>query len=398
MLKFFQRTKKNSNNSSNSNNSNNSKKIELFAQSIEKKLDLIFKELYELKTDVSLLKTDVSELKTDVSELKTDVSVLKNDLSLLKTNFYDLKKNYDRYTKQDSDFQEARINIFIKALLQHNNNASIITQLTIKNLYGPYGNNRLTDCDGLLLQTSQQYSMPKIQDEMLNRVNKNFKESLKENISQINKYFVNSNIILVEAKRSGSKEKVDNKIKQLYELINIIGDLVKFSKLSNTTSGFKNFLNELNEQSGLTFEELQNFNVKCIFASDDISPELRKYIININNGISSEEYYMVCYELYKSDKYAVNLVEEIRKNTRIGKDVKILLSKVKTILQLKDIFDNYLKEYNIKDISNYFIPYEDMELYFDTMRGRIGVVQFNTAYFPELFHFTSMNNTQFNSI
>lgn len=51
---------------------------------ILEKLDLIGRDVSELKQDVSGLKQDVSGLKQDVSELKQDVSVLKQDISDLK--------------------------------------------------------------------------------------------------------------------------------------------------------------------------------------------------------------------------------------------------------------------------------------------------------------------------
>ena len=40
-------------------------------------LELILKELKEIKTDVAELKTDVAELKQDVAELKQDVADIK---------------------------------------------------------------------------------------------------------------------------------------------------------------------------------------------------------------------------------------------------------------------------------------------------------------------------------
>ena len=71
---------------------------------ILEKLDLIGRDVSELKQDVSGLKQDVSVLKQDVSGLKQDVSGLKQDVSELKQDVSVLKQDV-------SDLKERMTNV-----------------------------------------------------------------------------------------------------------------------------------------------------------------------------------------------------------------------------------------------------------------------------------------------
>ena len=71
---------------------------------ILEKLDLIGRDVSELKQDVSGLKQDVSGLKQDVSGLKQDVSGLKQDVSELKQDVSVLKQDI-------SDLKERMTNV-----------------------------------------------------------------------------------------------------------------------------------------------------------------------------------------------------------------------------------------------------------------------------------------------
>ena len=72
---------------------------------ILEKLDLIGRDVSELKQDVSGLKQDVSGLKQDVSGLKQDVSELKQDVSVLKQDISDLK---ERMTNVEEEQKKLR--------------------------------------------------------------------------------------------------------------------------------------------------------------------------------------------------------------------------------------------------------------------------------------------------
>ena len=56
-------------------------------------LDLILKELKEIRTDVSELKQDVTELKQDVADIKVRVTNLEKDVTELKQDVTELKQD-----------------------------------------------------------------------------------------------------------------------------------------------------------------------------------------------------------------------------------------------------------------------------------------------------------------
>ena len=60
---------------------------------ILEKLDVMNRDMHELKSDVSVLKSDVSQLKSDVSVLKSDVSQLKSDVKHLDERLTSVEKN-----------------------------------------------------------------------------------------------------------------------------------------------------------------------------------------------------------------------------------------------------------------------------------------------------------------
>ena len=68
-------------------------------------LELILKELKEIKTDVAELKNDVAELKNDVAKLKNDVAELKNDVAELKQDVADIKVRVSNLEKDVSDIK-----------------------------------------------------------------------------------------------------------------------------------------------------------------------------------------------------------------------------------------------------------------------------------------------------
>ena len=134
------------------------------------------------KDKLNLLQNKSNSDKLDViiSEIKT----IKTDIVKIKTDIVDFREEFKKYKKQDSDFQESRTNIFIMSILDNNRTTYSTKLLPIKNIYTPYSNKSLSEFDGLILYTPNHHKMPNISSNLLERTDKHFYHSLKDNISE----------------------------------------------------------------------------------------------------------------------------------------------------------------------------------------------------------------------
>jgi hypothetical protein len=326
----------------------------------------------------------------EIVGIKGEIAVIKKDIVNIKTDLADFRQEFNKYKKQDSDFQEARINNFIISLLSRNKNTYNINLIPIENIYMPYSNSPLSEFDGLILYTPNQSKMPHVSQELIERVDSDFHTKLKDNISQINTVFTLPQLIVVESKRSVSKQKIDTKIMQMYEFIHML-KTIKTIDMSATKEVFRDFLGDLIEYSRLTLNELQNIDIKVIFGSDDITLNMHEYICAIHDGITEDKYNELCSRMFYDDKYATKFIRELSLLDTVSKPVKSLLKHYRTFDELKNIIETHFKEHNMGHVASYFTSYNDMKQYFELMVKSIGIVQFNKATFPELFQFSSMN-------
>lgn len=322
-------------------------------------------------------KSNSEKLDIIISEIKT----IKNELS-------EFKEDFKKYKKQDSDFQEARVNNFIVSVLDNNRSTYITSLLPIKNIYNQYSKDALSELDGLILYTPNQKKMPNISNELLERT-KEFHPSLKKNISQINTIFTKPYLIIVESKRSFDKQKVDMKLRQIYEFMNILSRLDRID-LSTATPEFQKLINTIHRKSELSIDELTEIELLFVFGSDDISLNLKEYILQIEKGITKESYITITNKLFNDNKsYIDNYINFMVESDDTKKQIKSKLKQYKTLDELKTIIKDNLSEFNMGYLTDYLVPYEDLEHIFKAFKGKIGVTQFNTIEFPQLLQFTS---------
>ena len=337
--------------------------------------------------DVIKDKSNSEKLDIIISEIKT----IKTDIVELKTKFSKFEEDFNKYKKQDSDFQEARINNFIVSILNHNRSTYNTSLLPIKNIYNQYSKDALSKLDGLILYTPNQKKMPNISNELLERT-KEFHPSLKENISQINTTFTKPYLIVVESKRSFDKHKVDMKLRQIYEFMNILSRLDRIN-LSATTPEFQNLINTIQTTSELTINELTEIEILFIFGSDDIPLNLKEYIIEIEKGITKESYNNITAKLFNDNKtYVDNYINFMVESDNTQKPIKSKLKHYKTLDELKTIVKDNLSGFNMGYLTDYLTSYEDLEHIFRVFKGKIGITQFNTIDFPQLLQFTSKDS------
>ena len=312
-------------------------------------------------------------------------------LDIIISEIKTIEEDFKKYKKQDSDFQEARVNNFIVYMLDHNRSTYITSLLPIKNIYNQYSNDALSELDGLILYTPNQKKMPNISNELLERT-KELYPSLKENISQINTTFTKPYLIVVESKRSFDKHKVDMKLRQIYEFMNILSRLDRIN-LSTTTPEFQKLINTIQAKSDLSINELTEIEILFMFGSDDIPLNLKEYIIEIEKGINKESYNNITTKLFNDNKtYVDNYINFMVESDNTQKPIKSKLKHYKTLDELKTIIKDNLSEFNMGYLTDYIVPYKDLEHIFRAFKGKIGITQFNTIDFPQLLQFTSKDS------
>jgi hypothetical protein len=315
--------------------------------------------------------------------------ILLSEIRTIKTDLSDFREEFNNFKKQTSDFQEAHINNKIISVLNYNRSTYTTTLLPIKNIYTPYSKTPLSDFDGLILYTPVQTNMPTISTELLERTN-GFHQTLKENISQINSRFAKSYLIIVESKRSLNKHKIDMKLKQLYNFINILSSLNTL-KLETTTKQFQEMIFNLQKHSNLSIQDLTQIEVIFILGSDDIPLTLKNYILNIEDAITKETYNTITAKLFKEDTFKDKFISQMIESKNTTKLVKSKLKQYKTLEEFKSIITTYLSDYNMEYITDYLTPYEELENIFTTFKGKIGFTQFNNVTLPHVLQFTVKN-------
>jgi hypothetical protein len=324
--------------------------------------------------------------KSNSDKLDIIISEIKN----IKSELSEFKDDFKKYKKQNSDFQEAHINNFIISILDHNRSTYITNLLPIKNIYMPYSRYPLSEFDGLILYTPNQTKMPSISNELIERADKGFHKSLKENLTEINTVFTKPYLIIVESKCSLNKQKVDMNLKQIYEFMNILKSLDTLN-ISSTTDEFKDLINKLQVNSDLTINDLATIDNLFILGSDDISINLKRYILEIEKGIDKEQYDMISNNLFNDDIYVKEYIQKIIESDDTPKLVKSKLKQYASLEELKSIVKTHLSEFDMNYIKDYLTSYEDIEHILKEFKGKVGLTQFNTIEFPQLLQFTAIN-------
>ena len=311
-------------------------------------------DIRELKTDVSTLNNRVDILNNRVDVLTTKVEVLGSDVIYLKNSVNDLY--YHR--RHDIDILEQSRQEFVYSKLSEELPSMIIKKLPLKLFYNPKGL-LITDLDGCILIDSS-------------AVKANLTKGYLDNTRHINPTIHIRECIVIESKTAITLERVNTKLRQMY-LIQSILQLLPTMSLNKTSIPFQNMVEDY---------ELKKVphSVNLIFAADDISSEVNKYILAINNGITKEEYDSLIPVLLKSDPlYFLKL----KTDNTIPQKVKQRIHKLKTrddIVAL--VKEDSLKKYH-SSLQNYLITYEDLEPFFTTFKGKLGIVQFHTLQFPK---------------
>ena len=214
----------------------------------------------------------------------------------------------------------------------------------------------LTDFDGCLL----------LNEPYTRKQNNQFKN----NSAQIQPNFNQNEVIIIEAKRNTTKKKVDTKLMQLTK---IAGYLQSLDTLENAHPEFKNMVKQYHIQSWPTILNL-------IFATDDISQDIKSYIHMIHDGITKEQYDRYAFRMLRSDL----VYQDFITNKEINSTIKHHVRHSKTLDELRAILTHDTVD-KYSDAMLGLIPlYATLKPCFDLFRGHIGYAQFNSLVFPRL--------------
>jgi hypothetical protein len=388
-----------------------------------------------IKQDITGIKQDITGMKQDITGMKQDITGMKKDITGLKSDMRGIKD----YLKKESDIQEISNKQFISKLYKYNYPMHNVISVPLKNFYHPANQNPITDFDGFLFVSNKVVYHKKNVSSLLKNVHKQnenvpyaspARELLSEQKENQSNTSPNHNqFILIESKHSLSKGKVDTKIKQLVAIKEVF-EHAQEQEEKQVHSRYSQMIATLLESTEQSIDEI-NIPVNLIFSSDDISQELLDYVLGIYRGMNESSYDLFTSELFHSDMYVKQYLKEIHTTTEIPLLLKNALKNAKTMKEsrnaLRIIFryinpeteedrkrkeeidvkrkikekteEELKREEELKShyrriesyMSEYLIEFTALEDAFQKAKGRVGVAQFNTLYFPSLFYKSTLN-------
>lgn len=293
--------------------------------------------------------------------LEGQVSTLTIRFNTLTNRFNDFERNHSYYKKQESDIQEGYLTDKLYQYLNETMPTKYIQKLPLQKVYRQDGS-EITELDGCLLI--------KARDNIINN-----------NKTRRHRYLrIPPQLVILEAKRTPDKMKVDIKLEQVYELLST--NKAYNNKASNNISSFAK---NLNEQS--IYDD-----IILIIGSDYIPESIDSYINYINNfnnttrNETSDEH-----DVRKREEYT-ELCIKMANEDPVFFDIKKVLNYNKHA-QIVDLDDEiYSIEYN--QTSKLFRynstiqhwkshTYDYMKPYFEIMGKHIGLITNTETEFPE---------------
>lgn len=312
--------------------------------------------------------------------IETDIMALKKDVTMLKHNM----GNMIKYVKLESKFQELQNRNFISKMYLHNHDNHHITILGTSEFFNSSGK-LVTDLDGFLFIRTYLPAIPQPSSDMISRLpNQTFMNTLGSNRVELNPNHKHHEYIIIESKHSLSKGKVDKKIAQMLE--------VRDTLRHHNAKGVPKYQAMIQQIKRDTNEKELHYPINLIFSSDDISYELREYIIDINKGIDEAEYDHHTTALFYSDPFLSDMIKAIDNNPTIPKMYKQMFEMQQPISYIRHAFhDKSFMAYRTEYVDTYLVPFSKLRTTLRSMIGFVGIAQFNTVELPQIFEKSSLN-------
>lgn len=327
-----------------------------------------------LRSLYDMVRDGFYRIETDITALKTDVTMLKHNMG-----------NMIKYVKLESKFQELQNRNFISKMYLHNHDNHHITTLGTSKFFNSSGK-LVTDLDGFLFIRTYLPTIPQPSSDMISRLpNQTFMNTLRSNRVELNPTHKHHEyIIIIESKHSLSKGKVDKKIAQMLE----VRDTLRHHN-ANGVPVYESMIQQIKRE--INGEEL-HYPINLIFSSDDISHELREYIIDINKGIDEATYDRHTTVLFYSDPFLSDVIKAIDNNPTIPKKYKLMFERQQPISYIRHAFhDKSFMAYRTEYVSDYLVPFSKLRTTLQSMIGFVGIAQFNTVELPRIFEKSSLN-------
>ena len=304
-----------------------------------------------------------------------------------------------KYIKLEADFQEQRNKQFISKLYLYNIPSSIVTSIDSKKIYDHMGK-ELTDLDGFLLISNIPRILPQLSTELVARIPSSIslKGLLKEGTPVYDPELIRNEYIIIESKHSLSKAKIDKKLRQIQEIRDMLQHVTDV-EYTSAHELYRTCIEKMVRDTGLARTELNHI-INVIFSSDDIPQELIAYITAIDSGITEEQYERITLSIFFGEHYLKKVINFVLKNNKIPKhkrdklDVEGKLDEIRKLFKDPEITSFREVKGQLTHIHAILVPFSTMESYFHDMKGKLGVLQFNTVTMPRLFQKSSLNHVQ----
>jgi hypothetical protein len=281
------------------------------------------------------------------------------DISGLLPRIESIERALSNYIKTESAIQESKT---IQRVLDkiHTYYPTLLAKQTdLKYVYTPTGG-LLTDLDGCIVVSAKP---PK-------PVQRN---GFRNNSLGFNPATDFARTIILEAKHSLTKAKVDTKILQMYKLKELFHSLPSFD-FDHAVPAFQAMI----EDHGF-----HNYpgDFYLLFAADDMDYDVRRFLLAVSGGITKEAYNDFAMSFLKKDPF----YKTIKRNSTIPKKLKATLHATKTIEEALSVLENpVFRDYALTFL-RILVPYEAIVHYYNQFVNRIGFLQFDTLFLPELF-------------
>lgn len=314
-------------------------------------------------------------------------------------------KVMQKYTKLESQLQELQNTAFIYKLYQQNYPFHRVDIIHISQCLTPT-NDVITDFDGLLfiqqdarlLQRNRetQRDMKNRWNAMHQHRNQNASLNVLNRLLQSTPSHKNAKLtnhsdlfpphyIVIESKHSLSKGKVDNKMKQMDHIHNMLREA---ASISNGKDNYNEMIQQWLSDTQLPIDQLDH-PIELIFSSDDVSDTLMEYIIAIHNGMTEEIYDRIVHKLLFEDKYMIKTISiisyELKKQ---NKSPIFRRPETLSMQQIRDILIGYTTATKRKHDTytmDYITPFSELEKTFRQMQHHVGVLRFGHVSFSSLF-------------
>ena len=341
--------------------------------SLEGKVTSLEGKVTSLEGKVTSLDNRITAIEGDMSILKNDMAFMKMDISGLKTGMTRLKSEVNGYYKRASNIQEitATYQIYNRLLdIYPTYNFKVLD--TFRIFYNPRGEKILTDLDGAIIMTNRPM---KANADYSNDYYADARSLIKNtNTFTYDTTFDICDLIVVEAKHGLNMHNILYKIKQVYNM---------YTCIRSTTP--KSLKQASVEYLNMYYKYIHPNNIKhigIVITSDAISPEIARYLDDINDGMTYGKQMEYLFSFFKSDPMYTQLVND----TTIDIALRQQIRDARSIIEIYGIdikkYESYIKKYAIM-----YTEYDDA---FEYVKGRIGYYdnsKFKYDYSPDfIFH------------